>query len=496
MKRFFTVIIVCVMVMSCLCSCSDKPVSLEKENAHNKHTSQVFEEKSEEKSEENTLTDSADSQNYNIVHIEPFSDGLALIHTDVGSGYMAVNGHVKIAPSYVDEGYPIPVYEEASSFSNGLARVKIDGKYGYINTEGELVIDAVYQSADEKFDILAFVKKDGISQYINAKGEAVYISTGKEVKIGEFCNGFFWVETVEELISGNVNTITYYNEKGETAFSIKAENAGDFSSFTDQGYAIVKIMPPDGQYNTDKDYKMIDRNGEIAEWVFDGVESDYTTLRPYSQNYYFYTSYYDGSYGAYCYIDFENKKVYKAPTIYNKHLGKDYYYNSTGFEYDESLFQTAGNIILRDEKIILRLYNIPEFGGANILEVDYCSYNDKDYFWVYLNNSSGVEFVSLIDIKGNVIIAPTKNIKPYANINYEIVHFTYDTNTGLCKARDAENDLFGFIDMSGNWVIQPQYRDVSDFYGEGDNAVAVADHNTIINSKGDIIFTIVSEDEE
>lgn len=346
------------------------------------------------------------------------------------------------------------------------------GKYGYINTD-ELVIDAVYQSADKSFGTLALVKKDGISQYINAKGEAVYISTGKEVKIGEFCNGFFWVETVEELISGNVNTITYYNEKVEAAFSIKAENAGDFSSFTDQGYAIVKIMPLEGQYNTDKDYKMIDRNGEIVEWVFDGVKSDYTTLRPYSRNYYFYTHYYDGSYG-------------------------DYYYNSTGFEYDESLFQTAGNIILRDEKIVLRLYNIPEFGGANILDVDYCSYDDKDCFWVYLSNTSWVRFVSLIDIDGNVIITPTKDYTTFyrSTMHVNEVYFAYNVKAGLCKAEDTESGLFGFIDMSGNWVIQPQYRDVSDFYGEVDNAVAVADHNTIINSKGDIIFTIVSEDEE
>lgn len=61
------------------------------------------------------------------------------------------------------------------------------------NTDGELVVDAVYEPSDERFVNLTLVKLEEGLQYINAKGEAVYATMGKEVKIGEFCYGFFRV---------------------------------------------------------------------------------------------------------------------------------------------------------------------------------------------------------------------------------------------------------------------------------------------------------------
>ncbi|MBR4297047.1 MAG: WG repeat-containing protein, partial [Bacteroidaceae bacterium] len=38
-------------------------------------------------------------------------------------------------------------FEGVSKFSEGLARVKQNGKYGYINTKGEVVVPCIYDTA-------------------------------------------------------------------------------------------------------------------------------------------------------------------------------------------------------------------------------------------------------------------------------------------------------------------------------------------------------------
>lgn len=42
-----------------------------------------------------------------------------------------------------------PQFEEAYPFSYGLAKVKIDGKYGFIDYEGDMYIEAIYDDVSE-----------------------------------------------------------------------------------------------------------------------------------------------------------------------------------------------------------------------------------------------------------------------------------------------------------------------------------------------------------
>ena len=62
-------------------------------------------------------------------------------------------------------------YDFAGSFSNGLAHVKLNGKYGYINKSGEVVIPIRYDAAEKFEGGKAKVTKDGDSFYINMQGE-------------------------------------------------------------------------------------------------------------------------------------------------------------------------------------------------------------------------------------------------------------------------------------------------------------------------------------
>jgi hypothetical protein len=57
---------------------------------------------------------------------------------------------------------------------DGLALVEKDGEYGYINTDGELVIEVIYDEASSFNNGYALVKKDGTYMIINKMGEVIY----------------------------------------------------------------------------------------------------------------------------------------------------------------------------------------------------------------------------------------------------------------------------------------------------------------------------------
>lgn len=74
--------------------------------------------------------------------------------------------------------------DSVSSFNQGLCPVKYNEKWGYMNTEGELVIDTIYDVAKVfSSDGLARVIKDNEELFINTKGETV-------ISVDETLTGF------------------------------------------------------------------------------------------------------------------------------------------------------------------------------------------------------------------------------------------------------------------------------------------------------------------
>jgi WG containing repeat len=105
-----------------------------------------------------------------IVPIAPVSDGLALARDGDLLGW--IDARDKLA-------FPLRKYEEAHSFSCGLARFKLDNLYGFLDKSGNLVIPNQYFSARDFDHDLAFVQtRDGIA-YIDTKGAVVWKSAGR-----------------------------------------------------------------------------------------------------------------------------------------------------------------------------------------------------------------------------------------------------------------------------------------------------------------------------
>jgi len=97
-----------------------------------------------------------------------FSEGLSAILKDGKCGYMDQTGSIVISPEY----------EYACRFSEGLAGVRKDGKWGFIDKTGKTIIPFEYDCANPVNEMLfseglAAVRKDSKFGYIDKTGEAV-----------------------------------------------------------------------------------------------------------------------------------------------------------------------------------------------------------------------------------------------------------------------------------------------------------------------------------
>lgn len=65
------------------------------------------------------------------------------------------------------------IYDYVGNFSEGLARVKKDGEWGFVNMQGEEVVLLEYSWVYGFFGELALVSKNGKWGFINRRGEKV-----------------------------------------------------------------------------------------------------------------------------------------------------------------------------------------------------------------------------------------------------------------------------------------------------------------------------------
>ena len=448
-----------------------------------------------------------DSQKLIVNEIGDFSEGLASISTNQGYGFIDTKGNIVIEPTYA----------YASKFTNGIALVKQNGQYGYINTKGELIIDTIYEKADSVFNTLALVTKDGVKQYINKQGQTVFFFTGEEVAIGEYSNGYFWVETLEELISGNVHTVTYYKENGQVAFSLQDATAiGKLSSFNEWGYTLINIPKTnpkaEGWGNSSSGWNVfINTSGEIVDFegrneyssfgenqMYTALLDDNTSAASYGglRNVYVVN---EGIHNDAYWIDFEHLKVSSVPYTNVHHIGNGYHLGPWYDKYGYSDYENKYVSVYREEKILV-FSSIEGLENVEFCAVSHFVQDHKDLFLLFLKSSSGVYFSAIVDADGNYVLKPNKNFwvcspeveyaawKP--SVSADTYQKMFNFSSGLCLAKDPETELFGYIDIQGNWVIEPQYEEdqAGQFSDDGDDAVAVINGSTVINRKGEVVF--------
>lgn len=308
------------------------------------------------------------------------SEGLARVRSNGKVGYIDRNGRIAIAAKF----------DEGGRFSEGLARVMINRKWGFIGQTGSVVIPPVFEWACSFY-----------------QGRAL-------VKIGDKWG--------------------YIDKKGRTVISPRFDEAESFS----EGLAAVKLYK--GKYKTG----YIDRSGKwILQPIYDGGRDFHEGVAIVDRD-----------------IGYNNGAVVESYVITRK--GQQLFELTSWYRssYAEGRLPVAnkegqfGFLDLKGRLVIpYKFDHASSFSeGLALVRID----NN----WVY------------VDTTGNVVLRPEANC-------------IGDFMSG--RARCGVSGKWGLMDRSGKFVIAPNYDWVENFRGQL-AAVYVGDKVGYVNRKGQVVW--------
>ena len=201
-----------------------------------------------------------------------FHDGLARVGRNGKYGYMNIKGEEIIPCSYTD----------ADDFSNGIARVRIDGKTKYIDVNGNVVPSPNTQSNG----VENFKSSNGLTIKV-VNGKYGYADTSGKIVIPckydgakPFRNGYAAVEQLDYIDGAPVMTVDYYpkwgliDEKGKVIIPFNY----DFRYYDDknipffsEGMVIVEDDSEDYGYFNEDGKRITPCKYEVAQPFSNGV---------------------------------------------------------------------------------------------------------------------------------------------------------------------------------------------------------------------------------
>ena len=108
--------------------------------------------------------------------IEDFRDGFAKV-------VLVVNGKAKCGFVNTEGKEVMSLYDGVWAFREGLAGVRLDGKWGFINTKGEAVIPPQYDDVEDFYEGFARVMLNDKCGLINSVGEEVIPPKYDDVRV-------------------------------------------------------------------------------------------------------------------------------------------------------------------------------------------------------------------------------------------------------------------------------------------------------------------------
>jgi hypothetical protein len=152
--------------------------------------------------------------------VEDFSEGLACVKIDGKIGYINKSGQFVIEPKFSSENAlsagllsALGVLPSPKSFSEGLAAVNVDGKWGYIDKTGQIVIEPKFDRPGVFSGGLARVTIGKKRGYIRRNGE--YAIEPRFFTAGTFHEGLAFV-------SEDGSKSCCIDETGDVVFELKS----------------------------------------------------------------------------------------------------------------------------------------------------------------------------------------------------------------------------------------------------------------------------------
>ena len=194
--------------------------------------------------------------------ISPFFEGLALIEQNGKYGFINHQGDVVI---------PL-LYDDANAFSDGLALVRQNGRYGYVDKTGNMIISSQWINAKSFSEGLAAVG-NSYWGYIDKKGNYVIDP------IWDYASTFSGGIAVVKSMSGSSSDYQYINNDGEILNVVIREGLYSFEQDEKYGFknndGQIVIKPSFysvGQFSEGlasylsafESYGFIDTNGKVV----------------------------------------------------------------------------------------------------------------------------------------------------------------------------------------------------------------------------------------
>jgi hypothetical protein len=211
------------------------------------------------------------SDNYDH-KFQHFFESRAIVSGVNGQGYIDLDGYLVIDT----------VYDVAFNFKEGRAKVKLNGKYGFVDTQGNIIGEIKYDQACYFYDGMAQVILNDKCGYINLEGEEIIPLTydyWQGEQYSSFKNGLVRVRINEKFgildRNGTIITDVKYDDIMPFSYKRAIVKLKDKMGLIDEDGN--EIVPPvyDAYYrldqfayvfetsSNDRQYELIDISGKI-----------------------------------------------------------------------------------------------------------------------------------------------------------------------------------------------------------------------------------------
>ncbi|MGV8145588.1 MAG: WG repeat-containing protein [Alkaliphilus sp.] len=311
----------------------------------------------------------------------------------------------------------VSIFDDAKDFSEGLAAVKVNGQWGYIDSTGKMIIDPVY---DEAFNF--------------NRGTALVAIEDKKGMINK--DGRVIIELIYELVYTAIEYEDYFVVKSETGFGIIYRDE-DLS--IEPKYDSIRVLAPDLFVASidGKDRLINPRNNFEKKFVLiDSVVDDRTRF-------------FDGE--KWGFIDSLGQKA--IPAIYDK---ANNFINGHAFVKNEEfsgLINIEGEIILQlDAYDFLGFYN----GRGFIYKNDKWGMIDRNgeivvdpKFDLITPFSDGIAAVAIMGEGAGYI---DMNGQPLTGLEFQIT-LPFKAEHGIVLV----NEKYGLVNIEDDIVVEPIY---------------------------------------
>lgn len=400
---------------------------------------------------------------YDDIDTLQFKEGELLVKEEGKYGVINIKGVTLVKPQY-DGINADRYYEEGTGYKKAgyiVSKTTDEGyRYGYVNLKGKQIIDNKYNDLYRITDI---------------NSENIYIICAENGQYGLIKNG--------KKVTNNEYQSLIYNESNNTITALKGKKYGVIST---EGKILVpfeyKQIDTTGEYiyatADDENIKIFDANGNEAN-----IDSNLAILKVENTNYEIYINTQEGKTKYTVYKD--GIAVTKKEYVYIEYLYDNYFiacnadgklgiiddkdntkvvfnYNSIQKIEGKDLIQTYQNDNETTEIYSKEMKKISSLANANVDKyTDYIKLFNDDETKYILKDEKEVKNTELF--KDNKIFANEWNGKwgfVDASGN-KVIDYKYDKVTEVNKygfAGIEQNDKWGIIDSNGKIIVEPKYK--------------------------------------